>query len=87
MAAITYGSHAPAPTATAEAKSATQSAAQSAPKPGFFTRLWNAMIEARMKQAMIELRQHRHLLPADYEVAGNQVTRKNEDQISFARGR
>jgi hypothetical protein len=81
MAAITYGSHAPADTATAETKSATQSA----PKQGFFTRLWNAMIEARMKQAMTELRQHRHLLPAEYEIAGDKITSKNEDQISFTR--
>ncbi len=79
MAAITYGSQAPAQTASAETKSA--------PKVGFFARLWNAMIEARMKQAMTELRLHRHLLPAEYEIAGNNVTRKNEDQISFARGR
>ena len=37
MAAITYGSHAPAHAATAETKSA--------PKAGFFARLWTAMIE------------------------------------------
>lgn len=79
MAAITYGSHAPARTATAET--------QSAPKPGFFARVWNAMIEARMKQAMTELRLHSHLLPAEYEIAGNKISPKNEDQISFARGR
>jgi hypothetical protein len=83
MAAITYGSHAPAHTATVETKSATQSA----PKAGFFARVWNAMIEARMKQAMTELRLHSHLLPAEYEIAGNKITPKNEDQISFARGR
>jgi hypothetical protein len=79
MAAITYGSHAPATTASAETKSA--------PKVGFFARLWAAMMEARMKQAMSELRLHSHLLPAEYEIAGNSITRKTEDQISFARGR
>jgi hypothetical protein len=78
MAAITYGSHAPAHTASAETKSA--------PKAGFFTRLWNAMMEARMRQAMTELRMHQHLLPAEYEIAGNRVTRKNEDDISFVPG-
>jgi hypothetical protein len=36
---------------------------------------------------MTELRLHRHLLPAEYEIAGNKVTRKTEDQIPFARGR
>ena len=79
MTAITYGSHAPAHTASAET--------QSTPKAGFFARLWNAMMEARMKQAMTELRLHSHLLPAEYEIAGNSLTRKTEDQISFARGR
>jgi hypothetical protein len=82
MAAITYGSHAPAHTASAETTSATKSAQ----KPGFFARLWNAMMEARMKQAMSELRLHSHLLPAEYEIAGNRVIRKTEDQIPFARG-
>jgi hypothetical protein len=82
MAAITYGSHAPAHTASAE----TKSAPKSAPKTGFFARLWTAMMEARMRQAMNELRLHSHLLPAEYEIAGNRVTHKTEDQIPFARG-
>ena len=82
MAAITYGSHAPAHTASAE----TKSAPKSAPKAGFFARLWTAMMEARMKQAMSELRLHSHLLPAEYEIAGNRLTRKNEDDLPFARG-
>ena len=79
MAAITYGSHAPA--------AETKSAPKSVPKTGFFTRLWTAMVEARMRQAMNELRLHSHLLPAEYEIAGNRVIRKNEDQISFVKGR
>jgi hypothetical protein len=83
MAAITYGSHTPAHTASAE----TKSAPKSAPKAGFFARLWTAMMEARMKQAMSELRLHSHLLPAEYEIAGNRVIRKTEDQIPFVRGR
>jgi hypothetical protein len=78
MAAITYGSHAPAKTAAA--------APTSAEKPGFFARLWTAMMEARMKQAMTELRAHQHLLPAEFEIAGNKVMRKNEDQMPFVRG-
>lgn len=83
MAAITYGSHAPGKAAVTE----TKTAAQSASKTGFFSRLWNAMIEARMKQAMAELRLHQHLLPAEYEIAGNRVIRKNEDQIPFVQSR
>ena len=80
MTAITYGSHA----ATAEKKSA---ATATAPKAGFFTRLWNAMIEARMRQAMTELRMHSHLLPAEFEISGNMISCKNEDQLPFVRPR
>ena len=82
MAAITYGSHAPAKAAVTE----TKTAATSTPKTGFFARLWTAMMEARMKQAMTELRLHQHLLPAEYEVAGNKVIRKTEDTLPFVRG-
>ena len=81
MAAITYGSHTPAhaPAHGTAAKTATVS------RPGFFHRLWVAMAEARMKQAMREISMHSHLLPAEYELAGNKLNRKNEDQLPFVR--
>ncbi len=84
MAAITYGSHAPAHGTTAEKKAVPQT---SAPKAGFFSRLWTAMMDARMRQAMNEIRMHRHLLPAEYEIAGNKLVYKNEDQLPFIRAR
>ena len=34
-------------------------------KPGLFARLFDAMAEARMRQAVRELAMHRHLVPED----------------------
>jgi len=76
MAAITYGAHAPA--ATVE---------KTASGRGLLARFWDALIEAQMKRAMRELRMHRHLLPADLEIAGNKISYKNEDQLPFVRAR
>ena len=78
MAAITYGSHG----ATAEKKMSKISAN----KPGLWSRFWDAIVEARMRQAMREIRLHSHLLPAEYELAGNKISYKNEDQLPFVRG-
>ena len=39
--------------------------ARSEQKHGFFARLFDAMAEARMRQAMRELAMHRHLVPED----------------------
>ena len=79
MAAITYGTHG----ATAEKKVSTTAAK----KPGFWARTWNNLVEARMRQAEREIRMYRHLLPADYEFAGNKIGAKNEDQLPFVRAR
>ena len=79
MAAITYGTHG----ATAEKKISKTSAKT----PGFWSRLSAAFVEARMRQAEREIRLHRHLLPADYEIAGNKIGYKNEDQLPFVRVR
>ena len=75
MAAITYGSHG----ATAEKKISNTAAK----KPGLLARIWDAVIEARMRQAMNEIRLHSHLLPGEYEIAGNKISYKNEDQLPF----
>jgi hypothetical protein len=49
----------------AEAKSAPKAAAPQAAAAGkgLFARFYDALIEARMRQAMRELALHRHLLP------------------------
>jgi hypothetical protein len=79
MAAITYGSHG----ASAEKKISETSAK----KPGLWSRLWDNIVEARMRQAEREIRMYSHLLPADYELAGNKIGYKNEDQLPFVRAR
>ncbi len=79
MAAITYGSHG----ATAEKKIS----ATAAKKPGLLSRFWGAVVEARMRQAEREIRMYRHLLPAEFELAGNKIGYKNEDQLPFVRAR
>lgn len=66
MAAITYGAGAPAAT-TAKA---------AAPAKSFWVRLYDAFVEARMKQAMREVALHRHLLPAELEARYNRGTAK-----------
>jgi hypothetical protein len=77
MAAITYGAH----SATAEKKISTIAAK----KPGFWARTWNNIVEARMRQAEREIRMYRHLLPAEFELAGGKIGNKNEDQLPFVR--
>jgi hypothetical protein len=79
MAAITYGSHG----ATAE-KKVSKTAAK---KPGFLSRMWDRVVEARMRQAEREIRMYRHLLPAEFEIAGDKISYKNEDQLPFVRVR
>jgi hypothetical protein len=53
-----------------EAKSSTKTAAPkaAASRKGLLARFYDALIEARMRQAMRELAMHRHLMP------GNSVT-------------
>ncbi len=48
-----------------EAKTGSKTATKTAPGKGLFARFFDAMIEARMRQAMRELAMHRHLLPDD----------------------
>ena len=79
MAAITYGTH-----GRTAAKKISETSAK---KPGFWSRTWDAMVEARMRQAEREIRMYKHLLPAEFEIAGNKVGAKNEDSLPFVRAR
>ena len=45
------------------ALSETKTATTTVPAKGLFARFYDAMIEARMRQAVRELEMHRHLLP------------------------
>jgi hypothetical protein len=78
MTTITYG--AATATRTAPAVAAT------APKrKNFLARFYDALIQAQMRRVEREIRIYRHLLPADFELAGNKLTRKNEDSLPFVR--
>lgn len=78
MTAITYGAHG----ASAEKKISATAAA-----PGFWSRMWGRIVEARMRQAEREIRMYRHLLPAEFELASEKIGYKNEDQLPFVRAR
>ena len=85
MTTITYGA--------ATATRAAPAIPAAAPKRKSFlmrfynmlVRLHHAMIEAQMRRAEREIRMHRHLLPADFELAAHKLTRKNEDSLPFVR--
>lgn len=76
MAAITYGAHAPVETSAKRS---------GAPAKGLLRRFYDAMIQARLAQAQRELALHRHLLPAEFEIAGDKITARSEDGLPFAR--
>ncbi len=78
MAAITYGAHAPVEQAVKRETALKKS-------KGFWTRFFEAIVEARMKQAEREIALHRHLLPDEFEIAGYKITPKSEDSLPFVR--
>jgi hypothetical protein len=61
-------------------------AARTAAKKGLFARFVDAMIEARMRQAMREIAHHRHLLPDHMlEATGRQAALRNDGALPFTR--
>jgi hypothetical protein len=48
-------------------------------------RFFDAIAEARMRQAEREIALHRHLLPAEFEIAGLKVSPRSEDSLPFTR--
>jgi hypothetical protein len=67
MAAITYGTSARGEIAVRR---------PAAKKKGFWSRLFDAMVEAQMRKAQREIELHRHLLPAEFRV---RMSRPNGD--------
>jgi hypothetical protein len=62
------------------------SAAPARPKRGMLARFYDAMIEARMRQAMREIAMHRHLIPTDIlKDAGYQATVTKDGSLPFTR--
>jgi hypothetical protein len=52
-------------------------------QPSFFARALARLIEARRRQAMMELHRHGLRLPSELEVAGQKITGRNEDALPF----
>lgn len=51
-----------------------------------WTRLWDALIESRMRQAEREIRQHLHLVPADVLArSGFAATYKDAGKLPFVK--
>jgi hypothetical protein len=44
-----------------------------------------ALQESRMRTARAEIARHRHLLPAEFELAGDSLSRRGEDRLPFIR--
>ena len=75
MTAMTAGSTAalPAPLAASAA----------APKQSLFARAFAAFVAGRMRQAEREIAMHQHLLPAQFQYAGDRLARR-EKELPFA---
>ena len=51
-----------------------------------FKRLLDRLVEARMRQAEEYVRQHRHLIPQEFETqAGWKISERSEDSLPFIR--
>ena len=62
------------------------STGRAVPRRGFLARFYDAVIEARMRQAMRELAMHRHLIPDDMlKKAGYTATASNDSTYPFTR--
>jgi hypothetical protein len=48
-------------------------------------RLYDRLMEARMRQAQDVLKQHSHLVPRELEQAGWKVSTRSEDSLPFVR--
>ena len=60
--------------------------ARKAPAKGFFTRWHEALVAARMRQALVEVGRHRHLIPDHVlKSAGYEPTATNDASLPFTR--
>ena len=61
-------------------------AVRKAPAKGFFARFMDALIESRMRKAMREIEQYRHLTPANLlKSTGYQATANDDSAFPFTR--
>ncbi|MGD9920548.1 MAG: hypothetical protein AB7V13_03750 [Pseudorhodoplanes sp.] len=84
MSAITVGSSAATLSAKVPVAKAPVAKANLAGN-GLFARLWAAFVEARMRQAEREIALHRHLLPGQFQAAGERLAPRSEKELPFVR--
>jgi len=53
---------------------------------GWLARFLAAVQASRMRSARAEIARHRHLLPAEFELAGNRLDARSERQLPFIGG-
>lgn len=80
MVAVTFGV---ARVATAEAASKAGRAQSAVPRKRWYTRLLDALIEARMEQARREIRMHTRLLPYTLDESGNRLVKTDSGNMPF----
>jgi hypothetical protein len=51
----------------------------------WFAALVAAVQDSRMRSARAEIARHRHLLPSEFEFAGNRLDARSESQLPFMR--
>ncbi len=85
MTTITYGT-APATTVVIKTQPAKALPAKTLPDKGFWTRLYDAFVEARMRQVEREIRNHVHLIPEDVlKASGYRATLRNFKGLPFVK--
>jgi len=52
---------------------------------GWLARFLALVQESRMRTARAEIARHRHLLPVEFEPAGNRLDARSEHQLAFTR--
>ena len=73
-------------TATLRLSTPISTSRAAAPRKSFLARFYDALVEARMRQAMRELAMHRHLIPEDMlKKAGYAATASNDGAYPFTR--
>lgn len=80
MAAITYGT-----ALSGKSTARAISTASAVSGKGFWSRFFDKLVEARMRQAQREIKQHMHLLPDYVEFDGVKFSYKNANELPFVR--
>lgn len=59
--------------------------ARPAERPGFWRRLFDAMVEAQMRKALVEVNRYKHLVPTDEATLSRYGLSENAEKLPFVR--